>query len=228
MATATNMESKITLLVCQGTGCVSSRSPEIREALEAAVEAHGLSDIVDVNFTGCHGFCEQGPLVVVEPEGIFYAHVKLEDAEEIVKEHLKEGNPVERLFYKDPMTEEAISYYRDIPFYKHQKRIVLRNCGHINPERIEEYLAVDGYKALEKALSEMTPDDVIEEVLRSGLRGRGGAGFPTGMKWRFCRQAKGDPKYLICNADEGDPGAFMDRSTQVMDIFTSGPNIRLQ
>lgn len=213
MGPGTNVKSKITLLVCQGTGCVSSRSPEIREALEKSVEAHGLSDRVNVNFTGCHGFCEQGPLVVVEPEGIFYARVKVEDAEEMVKDHVKEGNPVERLFYKDPTTGEAIRYYKDIPFYKHQKRIVLRNCGHINPERIEEYLAVDGYKALEKALREMTPDEVIEEVLRSGLRGRGGAGFPTGMKWRFCRQAKGDPKYLICNADEGDPGAFMDRST---------------
>ncbi len=207
-----NSESRITLLVCQGTGCVSASSPEIREALEKAVKANDISDKVEVNYTGCHGFCEQGPLVVVEPEGTFYTHVKVEDAKEIVKEHLIKGNPVKRLFYTEPTTGKAIRYYKDIPFYKHQKRIVLRNCGHINPERIKEYLAEHGYKALEKVLTKMAPEDVIEEIQASGLRGRGGAGFPTGIKWRTCRETKGHPKYLICNADEGDPGAFMDRS----------------
>jgi NADH-quinone oxidoreductase subunit F len=166
---------------------------------------------VEVDFTGCHGFCEQGPNVVVEPEGIFYTHVQAEDAPEIITSHFRDGKPVERLFYRDPVTGKTIPQYSEIDFYRKQQRIILRNCGHINPERIEHYIAAGGYRALRKALL-MTPGQVIEEVKKSGLRGRGGAGFPTGLKWEFCRNAPGEKKYVICNADEGDPGAFMDRS----------------
>jgi NADH-quinone oxidoreductase subunit F len=207
------------VLVCQGTGCISSRSEEIRSALEHEVNRAGLSNI-EVDFTGCHGFCQQGPIVVVEPEGIFYTHVKVEDATEIVYSHLKQGKPVERLFYRDPVTGEAIPTYQEINFYKKQTRLILRNCGHINPERIEDYIATGGYEALRKVLLEITPEEVISEIKRSGLRGRGGAGFPTGVKWEFCRNSPGEQKYMICNADEGDPGAFMDRSTMEGDPHT--------
>jgi len=207
-----NNEKKL-ILVCEGTGCVSSRSPDIRKALVRAVEENKLQNEIEVKLTGCHGFCQQGPIVIIEPEGLFYAHVGIENADDIVKSLLPGGQRIEKLFYKDPTSGEAIPLYKDIPFYKHQTRVVLKNCGHINPEVIDDYIAVDGYKALEKALKEMTPDEVIEEVVRSGLRGRGGAGFPTGRKWRSCRDVDVDPKYIICNADEGDPGAFMDRST---------------
>ncbi len=205
------MSDKKTVLVCKGTGCVSGGSGEIYDALKQEVESAGLED-VKVDFCGCHGFCQQGPIVNIEPEGYFYTEVTVEDVAEIVHSHLINGQPVERLFYRDPMTGEAIPYYHDVAFYAKQQRIILRNCGHVNPERIEDYLAADGYKALKKALLEMTPEQIIEEVEKSGLRGRGGAGFPTGRKWEFCRQAPGKEKYLICNADEGDPGAFMDRS----------------
>ena len=199
------------VLVCQGTGCTSSRSEEIRSVLEHEVSRAGLSNI-KVDFTGCHGFCQQGPIVVVEPEDIFYTHVKVEDATEIVHSHLKDGKPVERLFYRDPVTGEAIPTYQEINFYKKQTRLILRNCGHINPEKIKDYIDTGGYKALKKVLSQMTPGEVISEIKKSGLRGRGGAGFPTGLKWEFCRNSPGEQKYIICNADEGDPGAFMDRS----------------
>jgi NADH-quinone oxidoreductase subunit F len=207
------------VLVCQGTGCTSSRSEEIRSALEYEVNQAGLSNI-EVDFTGCHGFCQQGPIVVVEPEGIFYTHVKVEDATEIVHSHLKDGKPVERLFYCDPVTGEAIPTYQEINFYKKQTRLILRNCGRINPERIEDYIATGGYEALMKVLSQMTPEEVLSEIKKSGLRGRGGAGFPTGVKWEFCRNSPGEQKYMICNADEGDPGAFMDRSTMEGDPHT--------
>jgi NADH-quinone oxidoreductase subunit F len=207
------------VLVCQGTGCTSSKSEDIRTALEHEVNQAGLSNI-EVDFTGCHGFCQQGPIVVVEPEGIFYTHVKVEDATEIVYSHLKADKPVERLFYRDPVTNEAIPTYHEINFYKKQTRLILRNCGHINPERIEDYIATGGYEALRKALLKMTPEEVISEIKKSGLRGRGGAGFPTGVKWEFCRNAPGEQKYMICNADEGDPGAFMDRSTMEGDPHT--------
>ncbi|MBT3284896.1 NADH-quinone oxidoreductase subunit NuoF [Candidatus Bathyarchaeota archaeon] len=200
-----------TLFVCQGTGCVSSKSPEIQVALEKLIEEANLEDI-KVKLTGCHGFCQQGPIIIIEPEGIFYGLVGVDDVAEIVESHLINGKQVERLFYKEPVTGKAIPKYEDIPFYSKQERIVLKNCGTINSEDIEDYIEVDGYKAMEKALEDMIPDEVIEEVKASGLRGRGGAGFPTGLKWQFCRDAKGDQKYLICNADEGDPGAFMDRS----------------
>jgi NADH-quinone oxidoreductase subunit F len=208
-----------TILVCHGTGCVSGKAFEIREALEKAVAKLHL-DGVKVDFTGCHGFCQQGPIAVVEPEGIFYTHVTVDDVPEIASSHLRDGRPVERLFYKEPVSGQAIPYYKDIPFYKKQQRIILRNCGHINPERIEDYIAVGGYESLRKVLLKMTPEQVIDEIKRSGLRGRGGAGFSTGQKWEFCRNAPGDQKYMICNADEGDPGAFMDRSTMEGDPNT--------
>ena len=207
------------ILVCQGTGCTSSRSEDVRAALEREAIKAGL-DNVEVDFTGCHGFCQQGPIVVVEPEGTFYAHVKPEDAAEIVYSHLKEGKWVERLFFRDPVTNESIPTYQEIKFYKKQTRLILRNCGRINPERIEDYIAVGGYEALKKALLQMSPEQIITEIKRSGLRGRGGAGFPTGMKWEFCYKAPGKQKYVICNADEGDPGAFMDRSTMEGDPHT--------
>jgi NADH-quinone oxidoreductase subunit F len=208
-----------TIFICQGTGCVSGKSLEITEALKKTIVEQGLTG-VKVDFTGCHGFCEQGPVAIVEPEGIFYAHVGVEDVSEIVASHLRDGKPVERLFYKDPVTGEAIPYHKDIKFYSMQQRIILRNCGRINPERIEHYIAIGGYEALNKVLKEMTPEQVIEEIKRAGLRGRGGAGFSTGMKWEFCHNARGDQKYMICNADEGDPGAFMDRSTMEGDPHT--------
>jgi NADH-quinone oxidoreductase subunit F len=205
------MQNQRTIFVCQGTGCFSTGSDAVYEALKAEVARQELRDI-EVDFTGCHGFCEQGPNVVVEPEGIFYTHVQAEDAPEIVGSHLRDGEPVERLFYRDPVTGKAIPYYSEINFYKKQQRVILRRCGRINPEKIDHYIDQGGYRALRKALLEMTPERVIEEVKRSGLRGRGGAGFPTGRKWEFCHNARGDKKYVICNADEGDPGAFMDRS----------------
>ncbi|MFC1966893.1 NADH-quinone oxidoreductase subunit NuoF, partial [Chloroflexota bacterium] len=200
-----------TALVCRGTGCVASGSDEIYEALKREVESAGLKD-VKVDFVGCHGFCQRGPIVDIEPEGFFYTEVQVDDIRDIVRSHLVNGHPVERLFYHDLVTGEPVPHYKDVPFYAQQQRVILRNCGHINPERIEDYLAIDGYQAIKKALSEMTPEQLIDEVKRSGIRGRGGAGFPTGQKWEFCRQAPGNEKYLICNADEGDPGAFMDRS----------------
>ncbi|MEW6447390.1 MAG: NADH-quinone oxidoreductase subunit NuoF [Bacillota bacterium] len=205
------MQNKRTVFVCQGTGCLSTGSGTVYEALKAEVERLGLTD-VEVDFTGCHGFCEQGGLVVVEPESIFYTHVTLDDVPEIAASHLRDGNPVERLFYRDPATGRAVPRYHEINFYKKQQRIILRNCGRINPEKIDHYIANGGYRALEKVLREMTPEQVIEEVKKAGLRGRGGAGFPTGRKWEFGRNAVADRKYVICNADEGDPGAFMDRS----------------
>ncbi len=208
-----------TILICQGTGCTSSNSEKIREALEAGVAQAGLRTC-KVDFTGCHGFCQQGPICIIEPEGIFYTHVKAGDVPEIVQSHLVNGAPVERLFYRDPVTGEAVPKYKNIKFYKKQTRLILRNCGHINPERIDDYIATGGYSALRKVLVEMTPEQVIDEVKRAGLRGRGGAGFPTWQKWDFCRRSPGDKKYMICNADEGDPGAFMDRSTMEGDPHT--------
>jgi len=203
---------KTRVLVCEGTGCVSSKSPDIRKALEELIREKGLSDRVDVGLTGCHGFCERGPIVIVEPEGIFYCRVKPEDAQDIVASHLLAGEPVKRLFYRHPVSKEVVPHYRDITFYKKQTRVILRNCGKINPEHIEEYAAQGGYEALGRALTAMTPESVVAEIRRSGLRGRGGAGFPAAVKWEVCRRQPGDVKYVICNADEGDPGAFMDRS----------------
>jgi len=205
------MEFHRTVYVCRGTGCVSGGGDAVFEALGAEVAKQGVTD-TRIDFTGCHGFCQQGPNVVIEPDGIFYTQVEPEDAAELVNSHLKNDKPVERLYYHDPVTGQAIPRYSDITFYKEQERIILRNCGHINPEKIDDYLARGGYQALQKVLANMNPEQVIEEVKKSGLRGRGGAGFPTGLKWEFCRNALSTPKYVICNADEGDPGAFMDRS----------------
>jgi NADH:ubiquinone oxidoreductase subunit F (NADH-binding)/(2Fe-2S) ferredoxin/NAD-dependent dihydropyrimidine dehydrogenase PreA subunit len=184
---------------------------ELTEALAEAAAKTGIADIA-IDFTGCHGFCEQGPVVIVQPDDIFYSHVEVKDAPDIIAS-LHEGRAVERLYYKDPVTGKPVPHYKDIKFYSMQQRLVLRHCGHINPERIEDYITAGGYEALDKVLKNMTPEQVIDIVKKSGLRGRGGAGFSTGTKWEFCRNAKGDQKYMICNADEGDPGAFMDRST---------------
>ncbi len=210
-ANNTSSQTSRTLFVCRGTGCQSARAVELQERLEQAIQSTGLSHIT-VKFTGCHGFCEKGPIVIVEPDGVFYNRVSVEDADVIVNEHLVNGQIVERLLYRDPVTGESIRHYQDITFYNRQSRQVLHNCGHINPEDIQDYTATGGYEALRKVLTEMTPEDVIDEIRRSGLRGRGGAGFPTGQKWDLCRKAPGNVKYVIGNADEGDPGAFMNRS----------------
>ncbi len=200
------------VLICAGTGCVSSGSKKVQEKFETEITAKGLADEVKVVETGCHGFCEMGPLVIVYPEGTFYVRVQPEDVPEIVENHLYKGRIVERLLYKEPMSQESVPSYSEINFYRKQHRLVLKNCGHINPDSIEEYIAADGYAALGKALTQMTPQQVVEEIKKSGLRGRGGGGFSTGMKWQFASQSPGPKKYVVCNADEGDPGAFMDRS----------------
>lgn len=200
------------VLVCAGTGCKSAGSKEVELAFQREIEAQGLADEVMVVETGCHGFCEYGPLVIVYPEGTFYSRVTVEDVPEIVESHLLKGRLVERLLYHEPLTNESIPKYSEINFYKKQHRLVLANCGYINPELIEEYIAFGGYEGLGKAITLMTPDEVVNEVKASGLRGRGGGGFPTGLKWSFAKQSVNDKKYVICNADEGDPGAFMDRS----------------
>ena len=203
------------VLVCGGTGCTSSNSEKIIEKLKEEISAKGLDQEVNVVRTGCFGLCEAGPVVIVYPEGTFYSRVKVEDVDEIVSEHLLKGRKVEHLVYTDHATHEqnANKSLMDINFYKHQHRVALRNCGVINPENIDEYIAFDGYQALGKVLTEMTPDDVIQTILDSGLRGRGGAGFPTGRKWQLASGNRGNvQKYVCCNADEGDPGAFMDRS----------------
>jgi NADH-quinone oxidoreductase subunit F len=200
-----------TVFVCRGTGCISAGGDAVYEALSAELARQGVTDTT-VDFSGCHGFCEQGPNVVVEPESVFYTHVKAGDSAEIVESHLVRGEPVERLFYRDPATGQAIASYPEIAFYKGQERVILRHCGHINPERIEDYREQGGYEALKKALLESTTQGVIDEIGKAGLRGRGGAGFPTGRKWQACHDEQGEEKYVVCNADEGDPGAFMDRS----------------
>ncbi|MCF8119001.1 MAG: NADH-quinone oxidoreductase subunit NuoF [Deltaproteobacteria bacterium] len=205
------MGNKKTIIVCQGTGCVSSGSIPTYHALEQEIRNAGLTQ-VKMKLTGCHGFCQRGPIVIVEPDGIFYAEVQEKDCDEIVSAHLVNGQPVERLFYTDPVTGEAIAKYEQIPFYANQERIILARCGHINPEAIEDSLDSGVYSAAPKVLREMNPDEVISEIRRSGLRGRGGAGFPTAVKWGFCAKVEAYQKYIICNADEGDPGAFMDRS----------------
>ncbi len=200
------------VLVCGGTGCTSSHSGELIDALNENIKAKGLEDEVQVVRTGCFGLCALGPIMIVYPEGCFYSEVKKEDIPEIVEEHLLKGRIVKRLLYSETVTEEAVKPLNETNFYKKQHRVALRNCGVINPEDIEEYIAYDGYRALAKALTEMTPDEVIQTVIDSGLRGRGGGGFPTGRKWSFTAANKADQKYVVCNADEGDPGAFMDRS----------------
>jgi NADP-reducing hydrogenase subunit HndC len=199
------------VLVCGGTGCTSSDSPKIMDKFNEEISKAGLDKEVKVVRTGCFGLCEAGPIVIVYPEGSFYSRVKVADVPEIVNEHLLKGRIVHRLLHKEDTGSVEMSL-DNIEFYKKQKRIALRNCGVIDPERIEEYIAFDGYKALGTCLTEYTPQQVIDIVKQSGLRGRGGGGFPTGMKWQFCAKETADQKYVICNADEGDPGAFMDRS----------------
>ena len=200
------------VLVCTGTGCVSSGSKKVIAKLEEELKANSLDKEVKIVETGCQGFCEQGPLVIIYPEGTFYTHVQESDVPEIVSEHLIKGRIVGRLLFKEPLTAQSVPDYADIDFYKKQHRLVLKNCGHINPDSLEEYIGADGYEGLAKVLLTMTPEQVVEEMKKTGLRGRGGGGFPTGMKWGFCQKSPGPKKYIICNADEGDPGAFMDRS----------------
>ena len=200
------------VLVCGGTGCTSSNSHKIIEAMESEIKAKGLENEVQVIRTGCFGLCALGPIMIVYPEGCFYSEVKVEDVPEIVEEHLLKGRMVKRLLYKETVTPTEIKGLHDTNFYKKQKRVALANCGVINPEDINEYIAYDGYQALAKCLTELTPEQVIQIVKDSGLRGRGGGGFPTGLKWSFTAANKADQKYVVCNADEGDPGAFMDRS----------------
>ena len=198
------------ILVCKGTGCTSSKSPKIIETFRKILEEKNITNVRVIQ-TGCFGLCSKGPIVIIRPEETFYMQVKPEDCEEIINSHICEGKKVERLLCKD-IDGTVVDRLDELSFYKKQERIALQNCGLINPEEIDEYIAFDGYKALEKALTEMTPDTVIETMINSGLRGRGGAGFPTGKKWSFAKVEENEQKYIICNADEGDPGAFMDRS----------------
>jgi len=206
---------RLHLMVCAGTACVSNRSFEIKDALEQEIKKQGLEDEVLVVTTGCNGFCERGPLLVVQPGNIFYQQLTVKDIPYLVEEHFLKGRPVEKFMYTPPEEKTPVPVLSDIDFFKKQVLIALRNRGLIDPEKIDEYIARDGYKAIAKALIEMTSEEIIEEIKKSGLRGRGGAGFPTGLKWEFVRNAaseNGDLKYIICNGDEGDPGAFMDRS----------------
>ena len=226
------------ILVCHGTGCTSSKSPEILENFRRILKEKHI-DNVRVIKTGCFGLCAKGPIVIIRPEDTFYAMVTPDDCEEIIETHIVKGERVERLLCKD-IDGTVVNSLDELNFYKKQKRIALKNCGVVNPEEIDEYIAFDGYKALEKVLKEMTPDEVIDVVKESGLRGRGGAGFPTGKKWELTKASEGDQKYVVCNADEGDPGAFMDRSIlegdphsvleamEIAGIFMLELNIQLQ
>lgn len=198
------------ILVCRGTGCTSSKSPKIIENFRKIIDEKGIQNVRVIQ-TGCFGLCAKGPIVIIRPEDTFYAMVTPEDCREIIEKHIEKGEIVERLLCKD-VDNTMVNRLDELNFYKKQKRIALKNCGIIDPEQIDEYIAFDGYKALEQVLTSMSPEEVINEVTESGLRGRGGAGFPTGKKWLFTKQAEGDQKYVVCNADEGDPGAFMDRS----------------
>ena len=200
------------VLVCAGTGCTSSGCKAVEDSMQAEIAKLGLENEVKIVETGCFGFCKIGPIVMVYPEGSFYCHVKSEDAPELVSEHLLKGRMVERLLYRDVQNPKPTAFFTDIDFYKKQQRVALANCGSIDAESIEEYIGVDGYQALAQAVTQMTPAEVIHAVKQSGLRGRGGGGFSTGLKWEFAARSAGPTKYVVCNADEGDPGAFMDRS----------------
>ena len=210
------------ILVCRGTGCESQKAEDIYNNFIDLVKKNGLEKDVEVKFSGCRGFCQMGPTVTVEPKGTLYCLVQPEDVEEIVEVDLKNGGLVERLLYKDPKSKELVPLYEDMTFFNRQRRIALRNCGFIDPESIDDYIKLGGYEGIQKCLK-MSQKDVIEEVKKSGLRGRGGGGFPTAVKWEFCNNSPGDQKYLICNADEGDPGAFMDRS-----VFEGDPHTALE
>ena len=211
------------LMVCAGTGCVSNKSLQVKEALEKEITARELQNEIKVVTTGCNGFCANGPIVVVHPDGIFYQKLSAEDIPELVEEHFVKGNPVEKHMYTAAGDDRPIPKMKDIEFFGKQKLIALYNRGLVDPESIDEYIGRDGYRGLAKALTEMDPETVLEEVKQSGIRGRGGAGFPTGKKWEFCAKAEGEQKYIICNSDEGDPGAFMDRS-----IVESDPHAVLE
>ncbi|NCC67974.1 MAG: NADH-quinone oxidoreductase subunit F, partial [Clostridia bacterium] len=211
------------VLVCGGTGCHSSGSDKIFSAFEEEIKAAGLEEEVKPIQTGCFGLCALGPVVVVYPEGAFYSHVTVEDVKEIVQEHLLKGRLVTRLLYDETVRDNTITSLDDTDFYRKQKRVALRNCGVIDPENIKEYIAFDGYMALAKCLTELKPEDVVKIVTDSGLRGRGGGGFPTGKKWGFAAAQPAGDKYVCCNADEGDPGAFMDRS-----VLEGDPNTILE
>ncbi|MBS3732038.1 MAG: NAD(P)H-dependent oxidoreductase subunit E, partial [Desulfobacterales bacterium] len=205
-------QPRIDLMLCGGTGCHASGSSEVKKALEAELRRQNLDREIRIIETGCNGFCAVGPVMLVQPEGIFYQQLQPEDVQELVEEHFLKGRPVQRLFYKEPASKETIPVMSDIPFFANQMFWAMRNKGQIDPESIDEYIARDGYFGMARALNEMSPAEIIGEIKASGLRGRGGAGFPTGVKWGFAAKAEGDIKYVLCNADEGDPGAFMDRS----------------
>lgn len=200
------------IMVCGGTGCVSSESDKIIDSFNEQLQKIGYDSEIQVIKTGCFGFCGQGPIVKIHPDNVFYVKVKLSDVSEIIQEHIIKGRKVTRLLYEEPSKKKLIEEHKDMPFYKKQLRIALRNCGLINPENINEYIAFQGYEALGTVLTEYTREKLIDEIKASGLRGRGGGGFPTGLKWEITKQSPGEEKYIICNADEGDPGAFMDRS----------------
>ena len=203
---------KTCITICGGTGCHAYGCLKVAQAFRDEIEKQGLQDLVDVRTTGCHGFCERGPIVVIQPKGIFYQRIKLEDIKEVIAKTIIGKKIVDRLLYIEPKTKEKIVCEKDVPFYKKQRRIIFGNNGFIDPTSIKDYIALDGYKALTKILFDMTSEEVIEEIIASGLRGRGGAGFLTGKKWEICRDVNSEKKYVICNADEGDPGAYMDRS----------------
>ena len=206
------MPKRLDVLICSGAACISNNSQLIRKKLEEVIAKEGLQEEVAIIETGCMGPCELGPVMLVYPDGTFYIRLKEEDVEEIVKEHFLKGRPVRRLLWETPEARKIAEEKKQIPFFEKQFKIALANCGKIDPENIEEYIATGAYEALGKVLTEMKPEEVIDEIIKSGLRGRGGAGFPTGLKWKFTREAQGNEKYVICNADEGDPGAFMDRA----------------
>ncbi|NOZ68891.1 MAG: NADH-quinone oxidoreductase subunit NuoF [Deferribacteres bacterium] len=210
-------QQRVSLMVCAGTGCVSAGSLKIKEAIEAELKKRSLDKEIGIVLTGCNGLCAGGPVIAVYPDEIFYQKLRPEDIPHLVEEHFVKGRPVQKLMYRMPAKRKAIPVMSEIPFFKHQVLRALRNKGLIDPEKIEEYIARDGYMAAAKALTEMTPEEIIKVVKDSGIRGRGGAGFPTGLKWEFCAKVQSDTKYMLCNGDEGDPGAFMDRSIMEAD-----------
>jgi len=205
-------KQKPTITICSGTGCHAYGCVKIAQAFEDEIKKQNLQDTVDVRTTGCHGFCERGPIVVIQPDGIFYQKIQLKDVKEVISETIKGKKIIERLLYVDPKTGEKIVYEKEVPFYKKQKRIIFKNNGFIDPTEIKDYMALNGYSALARVVKEMTPRKIIEEIKKSGLRGRGGAGFHTGLKWEITSKSSAKIKYLVCNCDEGDPGAYMDRS----------------
>ena len=216
-------KDQLTISVCGGTGCLACGCKKVGNAFKEAIASLGLGSNVDLKITGCPGFCERGPLVVILPKEIFYQRVKPEDVDDIISKTITNDEIVERLLYKDPVDEKKVVFANDLPFYKSQERVILGNNDKIVPTNILDYITLDGYSALGKVLFDMDPEQAIEEVKKSGLRGRGGAGFPTGIKWELCRKSEGHKKYIVCNADEGDPGAFMDRA-----ILEGNPHLVLE